>query len=442
MLSVSSLIVTAQTANESPMTTQEYYASQAYLISQYCDGKISYSQFQEQSQSITDNYVNNNTIGGVVNGGVLNASNTVSALSQKVGATVQKYGEFAKDKVSSWIYDFMDDYSVLSDTSTTDLKGHGALLICEYLFQDRYASAEYYYCDYIVINNSKNTYCCKMNNFNNGSDIYRLQNGNLNFYMSAYTYETSFDYSKYNYYFYGDVRYDDGTQAPTNDEYIQVKDYDFTQVPENDLEKLLEKILNELELQQPDLSTIEGLLSAIYYRLGTLDSDNDNELLSQVITAINSLNTFEGGSSDNSDIISLLDDIKKSLVFEDGENIDTFSEQLKIIIDNQITADDFVIDEDMYNNNREILKLRLLGKFSFIEDLKTFVIRIFDSYKNTSDNPNIEFEIFGNFYSVNFDYYNEHLPLIRCIIAAFIYISYALHTYRKVPSYINGGDNE
>jgi len=45
-------------------------------------------------------------------------------------------------------------------------------------------------------------------------------------------------------------------------------------------------------------------------------------------------------------------------------------------------------------------------------------------------------------YSINFSCYDDILPLAQCLIAAFIYITYAYHTYRKVPSYINGGDNE
>ena len=47
--------------NETGMTNQEYYAAQAYLVAKYKDGKISYSEFQQQSQAVTDEFVSKNT---------------------------------------------------------------------------------------------------------------------------------------------------------------------------------------------------------------------------------------------------------------------------------------------------------------------------------------------------------------------------------------------
>ena len=54
--------------------------------------------------------------------------------------------------------------------------------------------------------------------------------------------------------FYGDVRYEDGTQAPTDDTFETITDYDFTQATEKELEDLIKDLLNEFELQMPDLS--------------------------------------------------------------------------------------------------------------------------------------------------------------------------------------------
>ena len=82
---------------ETGMTNQEYYAAQSYLIAKYKDGKISYSEFQQQSQAVTDEFVSKNTVGGVLQSGALNASNTFNAVSQKIGDTVQKYGDSARD---------------------------------------------------------------------------------------------------------------------------------------------------------------------------------------------------------------------------------------------------------------------------------------------------------------------------------------------------------
>ena len=241
------------------------------------------------------------------------------------------------------------------------------------------------------------------------------------------------------YKLYGDIRTLEGEKFPTDDEYELVKDYDFSELPETDLEDLINNMTEEFERQDPDLTTLEGLLKAIYARMGKLDSDNDNKLLSQILVAIKSIKNTD---TDNSDLLSLLEEIKKSLVYNDGENIETLSELLKKIIDNQITRDDFVIDEDLYNNHGEILKERLLGKFSFIYNIKTFVEYCFDKYSNTSESPEFNINYNGKSHLINFNVFNEYLPTIQWILAAFTYLTYAYHTYRKIPSYINGGDNE
>lgn len=320
-----------------------------------------------------------------------------------------------------------------TQTSTTDTQGYGALAVRQ---DSATGQFYYYYCDYIILGDT--------NKFNvyGFAKYCNSASGTIAEYNPPR--DNTYSYNDVAWKFYGDVRYPDNTPAPSDDDFVYGTINNFDEMDDKELVKLINELSEELQLQYPDLSSLEGLLNAIYARMSKLDSDDDNELLSQVLTAINSLKTSSNKNA--SDIISILEDIKKSLVFEDGENLKALTEQLKAFIDNQITADDFVVDEDMYNNNLEILKLRLLGKFSLIEDLKTFVSHIFDSYKNTSDNPKISIRysggsFLGNDYDIDFSVFYEFLPLIRCIIAAFIYISYALHTYKKIPSYINGGDN-
>lgn len=416
--------------SEPIMTNQEYYAAQAYLIAKYKDGDISYSEFQHQTQAVTDEYVNNNTIGGELQAGALNASNTVAAVAQKIGSTVQKYGDAAREYIDDYVSDFFNSYTVLSYEPTTGLEGYGAL--CKQYISGSLSYAVY--CDYIEVlpNGNYNMVNVRVQKrYNGSSEPWRVEYTD---YDGVYQ-TLQIKYCKV----YGDVRYPTGEQAPNDDEYETISDYDFSQVPERELEDLLKKILNEMEIKEPDLSTLEGLLNAIYARLGTLDSDNDNALLSQILAAIKAIKLE---NSDNSELLDTLEDLKNSLVYDDEENSETIAEQLKKIIDNQLTVDDFTIDDELYNNRMEILKLRFMGKFSFIHDLSDFVTYIFNSYSNSSDNPEIGFTYDGNSYSVNLDYYNDVLPLVQCIIAAFVYITYAYHTYRKIPSYINGGDNE
>lgn len=272
------------------MTSQEYYAAQAYLVAHFKDDNISYSEFQERSQAVTDEFVEANTVGGVLTQSALTASNTFNAVSQKIGETVSNFGDSAKDYISDWISDFLDDYSVFSDKTTTDLKGYGALMYVV-VKSGNYSNYSRYYCNYILAKPGASyvTYYTR-------GGYYREYWDSSNTTVQTFTSTSNFGEhnrvegsSTTTVYVYGDVRYEDGSQAPTNDEFQTVKDYDFSDTSEQDLQELLNKILEELERQQPDLSTVEGLLKSIYNRLGKLDSDNDNALLNDINLAILSL---------------------------------------------------------------------------------------------------------------------------------------------------------
>ena len=256
-------------------------------------------------------------------------------------------------------------------------------------------------------------------------------------------YQDGFNKYNQNYIYYGDWRYADGGAADDKTTPTQsiIQGIDTSQLTDQELIDLLQDMINKLKLQFPDLSTIEGLLASIYNRLGTLDSDNDNELLSQILTAIQALQT-SGGGGDNTELINTLNEIKNKLVFGEGDNISSLAELLKTLIDNQLTADDFIIDEDAYNQRGEVLKLRLLGKFGFIESLKSLISYMMNSYSSSASLPALTLKIFDTSAEMDFSWLTEHLPLFQAILAAYIYISYAFHTYRKIPSYINGGDNE
>lgn len=449
VLTIFNIAVFADT-EPSAMTNKEYYAAQSYLIDKYCDGEITYEQFQEQSQAVTNEYVTANTVGGVLQGGALNASNTVSALTQKVGSTVDKYGDEARVYVSDWWNSTCNKKGVPTETTQTsnmDMKGYGALLNIDYVDPNYWDTLNY--CDFIVIYRYSYGDYYDTNTVSKNGQFIMIKNGSIG---TQYATQGSNHYSggsgsmgkiensdSVKYLFYGDVRYEDGTSYPTDDEYTTATVKKYYDMTEKQLEDLIDNFSDKITLENPDLSSLEGLLNAIYARMGTLDSDNDNELLSEILVAIKALN---GVSGDNSDILKLLTDIKNALVYDDGENTETFSKQLKVLIENQITSDDFIIDEDMYKNNDDVLKERLLGKFSFIDDMKTFVVHCFDTYKESANKPKIEFEYNSKKYSIDFDFFEQFMSDIRILLAVFIYITYAYHTYRKIPSYINGGDNE
>ena len=236
----------------------------------------------------------------------------------------------------------------------------------------------------------------------------------------------------------GDWRYEDGTQSEEAEE-PETLPPELNNQDENTIREFLEDLFENLPFIYPDLSSIEGLLSAILAKLDTLDSDNDNTLLSQILVAIQSL---EASGGDNTDLLNCLEEIRNSLVFEDGDNVSTLALQLQTLVDGQLTIDDFVIDEQAYINNDEVLKLRLQDKFSFATDLKRLVDTAITSYSNTNENPIISFSIYEHDYSIDFSAFDDNIDVIRFMLVAFIYLTYAWRTYRKIPSYINGGDNE
>ena len=91
---------------------------------------------------------------------------------------------------------------------------------------------------------------------------------------------------------------------------------------ERDLEDLINDLVEAIEQNNPDLSTIEGLLKAIYYRLGTLDGDDDNGLLSQINTSIQSLNASISDLSTS--IETSINDLKETItsLFSNGDKKD------------------------------------------------------------------------------------------------------------------------
>ena len=182
-----------------------------------------------------------------------------------------------------------------SPISTTDLKGYGAIAKLE-IIQINNTSSFTWYCDYVEIDKTtlivnvvggrcritENPILPPPNNYNeNYYDGVRVNNLGILGFISKSNYDE-------NVTVYGDVRYTDGT--PADDVTTPItdipKDDDDPTIPEDILEDLLNELINKLQLQYPDLSTIEGLLRAILAKLGTLDSDNDNGILNTINTTL------------------------------------------------------------------------------------------------------------------------------------------------------------
>lgn len=150
------------------------------------------------------------------------------------------------------------------------LEGYGAVAILKiYSRTLGLSNTSVYYGDYGVINKGVSAMIY-------GSKIIRKYTDNLkNADTVTYEFEVSrtvsgaFMNDNYNYaetVFYGDWRYDDGSEA--TDEITDLPEkvppaFDDDTVPDDDLIDFLKDLLEKLQMQFPDLSTIEGLLRAI-----------------------------------------------------------------------------------------------------------------------------------------------------------------------------------
>jgi len=392
----------------------------------FTEGDISYEQFTNRTSEIVGDYMSEYTDrAGLA---------FMSEISGKISETVAKYGLDAPAYVSEWIYDIIDDFTETEEVSTTDKNGYSTMIS----ITNQYGMIQQFsWNGYIVVypqdDGTIEYYCCWADCERH---YYYYNAGYEETKTSTASYNATYKSSDYNISVYGDVRYEDGSPAPTDDETATVTKINLDELSDTELEELLEDILEELERQNPDLSNIEGLLEAIYYRLGSLDSDNDNELLSQVLVAIQSLEM----NGDNSELLAILKEIRDSLSDDNGseddseeplDNLTYFQEQiLKYISPGDITEyEEFAIN----------VRGLFYSKFSFIYEFQAF----FSSLSwGSPDSIVIDFSFMENSYSIDTSIYNELMPTVRGMLAFFVYGVFCIRCYKRLPTIISGGGDE
>lgn len=298
--------------NVSALTSQEYEQEILGLLYDLKNGYITPEQYEQYENEVTTRFIESNTDGsGVVDTVAENISNTVKSITEGIGEAVQKTGDNFKD----WLSDIFDDFETQESVSTTDKKGYKTMIHCKRIGYDGQLTGSelYYYSDGYIVVYPQDDGTTKYTHYYNGYDYYTIQynsSGKVSVETTGVG-ESNVSYTtdRYVVYVYGDVRYADGSDAPTDDDYTTQDTLDLTGLTDNELDELLNDILEELERQNPDLSTIEGLLEAIYYRLGSLDSDNDNALLSDINTAILAL----ANDGSNEEMIEILLEIRDGL---------------------------------------------------------------------------------------------------------------------------------
>ena len=349
------------------------------------------------------------------------------------------------DVPNAWLKYYYEYNDIEKDDSL--LSGYGAVCIIKIHSRsnDVVQNSSVYYGDYGIIKDRvfANIYVPKIirkytDNSHNAETITME-------YKDVVTIGGAFMNDDYNYaetFFYGDWRYENGGQATDITTELPDKPApNFDDMSDDDLIDFLDKLLEDLRLNYPDLSNIEGLLNAILAKLGTLDSDNDNELLEYILVAIKELKN-NGETADNSELLKILEELKNALIIKDGDKVTTTAQLLEMLVQNQIRRSDITIDASAYNQRYALIEAKLLGKFSFISEIKNFVQYAIDSYAKTDNSPTITIDLFNNQHTIDFSIFDGSINLVRWLVAAFVYISYAFATFRKIPGYINGGDNQ
>lgn len=138
---------------------------------------------------------------------------------------------------------------------------------------------------------------------------------------------------------------------------------------------------------------------------------------------------FDGFNSLRSSVSSL-----RSAVNNWGEKI------VKAI--NSLGGASDLSDEELANYQKK-LETAVNARFLPAIELKDLVEKALTAYRDNSISQ-ISFDYNGRSYSIDFStwFTSENLQAIRFLMAAFIYVSYAFNTFRRIPSYINNGGDK
>lgn len=427
------LVVPASASSSSVSNnTARYYAYLYELVLQYKNKEITLDTL----------------LGNAYNEYMNTGADNMEAAFTKLGDVLRSLGTDVSDKWKDWIKND-PDYGGIDDS---ELDGYGVVLKkysrISSNSNELYLSEVYYGNKGIFRNYLKDSNGSQQLNYVIYYDrhlIYSRSGELMKDDVISSVFTATYYYGSSNVAFLGNWIYEDGSGSA--DDLIEpfpdkpMPNYDDDSIPEDDLIDFLEDLLNDLMLKFPDLSTIEGLLRAILAKLGTLDSDNDNELLMHILTAIQALKN-NGETSDNSELLKTLEELKNALTVKDGEKVSTFADLLNTLVQNQVRRSDITIDPSLYNQRYALIETKLLGKFSFISEIKDFVQYAIDSYSTSAESPSISISLYGLTHSMDFSVFDENIQLIRWCIAAFVYLTFAFSTFRKIPGYINGGDNQ
>lgn len=416
--------------NRDVVALNEFEIAFADVTQKYVDGDITYTEWNEQQNALLEDFYSKNTsASGDVIAPAYAIGKRFEGFAQKIGETVSTFGDDARQRVADWWNGVTSDVPTETvQTPTTDYMGRGATMyIYDKLLQGNGSYLDYYNiqaCDYIVIEPYNG----------NGVEQYKLHfYGYIDSYSSVDVYGRPVDLhltgtSSKNYSFlvcdyengkfthgskefeyrllYGDVRYVDGTQFPTGEEFEISTKKDFDEMPAPDLDDLLNDFAEELERQMPDLSTIEGLLKAIYARMGKLDSDNDNALLSAINASILKLVNADKDKPDseentNEELVNTLLEIRDMIKEGDfGTSPEAHGHEISGTVYNVIPLDKNFLNKLLHDTAN--LKVEYEGKVYYLEDCGC--LKIGDKYYT----PDMNYDSYA---FADYDLGNENISL-------------------------------
>ena len=281
----------------------DYIVSVLYIAKQVASGEKTVLEGYNQFTSL-----NNYIVSKVVKD---NITFPYSSETELNGVTPRDFADKVTTNVRQGLRDLggdIDDNTITTDN--VDMQGYGACvaLKSEFLGSALPTTSIKYFGDFAVISFDSNGNQMVKIYTSTGQIMCILKNCDI-----SYRYTDSFSFATGNrYIFYGDIRYSDGTQADDIKQPIQsiTQGIDTSQLSDQELIDLLQDMINKLNIEFPDLSTIEGLLRAIYNKECGISSQITYST-SEINAAILALTNSNAAGSEN--IVNTLLEIRKEL---------------------------------------------------------------------------------------------------------------------------------
>lgn len=176
--------------------------------------------------------------------------------------------------------------------------------------------------------------------------------------------------------------------------------------------------------------------------------DLDNDLQNSVPSDDSSLKKIElkitqlinKTHNDFSKVIDVLNKILAKLTDFFNTFVDIFSNFFEKL--GEFFQSIFVPSDDYISSSMFDIKAEFDEAFSFAGDLRVIVDNCINAYKSGGTRaPDIEISVdgYGSPRKLDFSIFDKSISLVRSVLCAICYASFAFNTYRRIPMYISGG---